>query len=59
MPVRWGLDRAVVGAFVGAAILGAWDGKRPAAKVSGRRLQRIVALVPPAVAAFMPVDAVR
>ncbi|MEV7982826.1 sulfite exporter TauE/SafE family protein [Streptomyces sp. NPDC086519] len=54
-----GLDWAVVGPFVGAAILGAWDGKRLAAKVSGRTLQRIFALVLLAVAAFMLVDAVR
>lgn len=31
------LDWAVVGPFVGTAILGAWDGKRLAAKVSGAR----------------------
>lgn len=53
-----GLDWAVVGPFVGAAILGAWDGKRLAAKVSGRTLQRIFALVLMAVAAFMLIDAV-
>ncbi|MGW2518992.1 sulfite exporter TauE/SafE family protein [Streptomyces sp. NPDC001617] len=53
-----GLDWAVVGPFVGAAILGAWDGKRLSAKVSGRVLQRIFALVLLAVAAFMLMDAV-
>ena len=53
-----GLDWAVVGPFVGAAILGAWDGKRLAAKVSGRMLQRIFALVLLAVAAFMLIDTV-
>ena len=53
-----GLDWAVVGPFVGAAILGAWDGKRLAAKVSGHSLQRIFALVLLAVAAFMLIDAV-
>ncbi|WNZ07666.1 sulfite exporter TauE/SafE family protein [Streptomyces sp. 11x1] len=52
-----GLDWAVVGPFIGAAILGAWDGKRLAVKVSGRTLQRIFALVLLAVAAFMLIDA--
>jgi uncharacterized membrane protein YfcA len=52
-----GLDWAVVGPFVGAAILGAWDGKRLAAKISGHALQRIFALVLLAVAAFMLIDA--
>ncbi|WP_327727501.1 sulfite exporter TauE/SafE family protein [Streptomyces sp. NBC_00487] len=51
------LDWAVVGPFVGAAILGAWDGKRLAAKISGHSLQRIFALVLLAVAAFMLIDA--
>jgi uncharacterized membrane protein YfcA len=51
------LDWAVVGPFIGAAILGAWDGKRLAVKVSGHTLQRIFALVLPAVAAFMLMDA--
>ncbi|KUO18208.1 sulfite exporter TauE/SafE family protein [Streptomyces dysideae] len=53
-----GLNWAVIGPFVGAAILGAWDGKRLAAKVSGRTLQRVFALVLLAVAAFMLIDAV-
>ncbi|WP_405541118.1 sulfite exporter TauE/SafE family protein [Streptomyces phaeochromogenes] len=52
------LDLAVVGPFVGAAILGAWDGKRLSVKVSGHTLQRIFALVLLAVAAFMLIDAV-
>ncbi|GAA2619349.1 sulfite exporter TauE/SafE family protein [Streptomyces vastus] len=52
-----GLDWAVVGPFVGAAILGTWDGKRLAAKISGHTLQRIFALVLLAVAAFMLIDA--
>ncbi|MET9100679.1 MULTISPECIES: sulfite exporter TauE/SafE family protein [Streptomyces] len=52
-----GLDWAVVGPFIGAAILGAWDGKRLAAKVSGPALQRIFALVLLAVAVFMLIDA--
>ncbi|MEU2736210.1 sulfite exporter TauE/SafE family protein [Streptomyces sp. NPDC007095] len=52
-----GLDWSVVGPFAGAAILGAWDGKRLATKVSGGTLQRIFALVLLAVAAFMLIDA--
>lgn len=52
------LDWAVIGPFIGTAILGAWDGKRLAAKVSGPRLQRIFAVVLLAVAAFMLADAV-
>ncbi|HEY8986571.1 MAG TPA: sulfite exporter TauE/SafE family protein [Streptomyces sp.] len=51
------LDWAVVGPFVGAAILGAWDGERLAVKVSGPALQRVFALVLLAVAAFMLVHA--
>ncbi|MFF5187309.1 sulfite exporter TauE/SafE family protein [Streptomyces sp. NPDC000345] len=53
-----GLDWVVVGPFVGAAILGARDGKRLSGKVSGHTLQRIFALVLLAVAAFMLIDAV-
>ncbi|GGQ76729.1 sulfite exporter TauE/SafE family protein [Streptomyces asoensis] len=53
------LDWTVVGPFVGAAILGAWDGKRLAAKISGQTLQRIFAVVLLAVAAFMMIDALR
>ncbi|MER5910328.1 sulfite exporter TauE/SafE family protein [Streptomyces sp. NPDC001982] len=52
-----GLDWTVIGPFAGAAILGAWDGRRLAAKVSGHALQRIFALVLLAVAAFMLIDA--
>ncbi|WP_329281494.1 sulfite exporter TauE/SafE family protein [Streptomyces sp. NBC_01451] len=52
-----GLDWAVVGPFVAAAILGAWDGKRLSVKVSGHTLQRIFALALLAVAAFMLIDA--
>ncbi|MFF4506695.1 sulfite exporter TauE/SafE family protein [Streptomyces sp. NPDC001401] len=48
-----GLDWAVIGPFAGAAILGAWDGKRLARKVSGPALQRIFALVLLGVAGFM------
>lgn len=53
-----GLDWAVVAPFAGAAILGAWDGRRLAAKVSGGALQRIFALVLLAVAAFMLIDVI-
>ncbi|MGP9022491.1 sulfite exporter TauE/SafE family protein [Streptomyces sp. BR1] len=53
-----GLDWAVVGPFTGAAVLGAWDGKRLATKVSGGTLQRVFAYVLLAVAVFMLVDAV-
>ncbi|MFG2298294.1 sulfite exporter TauE/SafE family protein [Streptomyces sp. NPDC048603] len=52
-----GIDWAVIGPFAGAAILGAWDGKRLAAKVTGMLLQRAFAVVLLAVAAFMLVDA--
>ncbi|MGD3112221.1 sulfite exporter TauE/SafE family protein [Streptomyces sp. YGL11-2] len=52
------LDWAVIGPFIGTAILGAWDGKRLAAKVSGTHLQRLFAVVLLAVAAFMLADAV-
>lgn len=53
-----GIDWAVVGPFTGAAILGAWDGRRLAAKVTGVLLQRAFALVLLTVATFMLVDAV-
>ena len=52
------LDWAVIGPFAGAAILGAWDGKRLSAKLSGQTLQRVFAFVLLAVAGFMLVDAV-
>lgn len=51
------LDWAVVAPFAGAAILGAWDGRRLAAKVSGDTLRRIFAWALLAVAAFMLIDA--
>lgn len=51
-----GLDWAVVAPFIATAILGAWDGKRLAAKVSGKVLQRIFASALLAVAAFMLLD---
>ncbi|MFG2881834.1 sulfite exporter TauE/SafE family protein [Streptomyces sp. NPDC048297] len=53
-----GLDWAVIGPFAGAAILGAWDGRRLSSKLSGHTLQRVFALVLLAVAGFMLVDAV-
>ncbi|MFD8031123.1 sulfite exporter TauE/SafE family protein [Streptomyces sp. NPDC059717] len=52
-----GLDWAVIAPFTGAAILGAWDGKRLAAKVTGTLLQRAFAILLMAVAAFMLIDA--
>ncbi|MFJ8189406.1 sulfite exporter TauE/SafE family protein [Streptomyces sp. NPDC096094] len=52
-----GIDWAVIGPFTGAAILGAWDGKRLAAKITGPLLQRTFAIVLLAVAAFMLIDA--
>ncbi|MFD4033351.1 sulfite exporter TauE/SafE family protein [Streptomyces sp. NPDC058637] len=51
-----GLDWAVIAPFTGAAILGAWDGKRLASKISGNRLQHVFAYVLLAVAAFMLLD---
>ncbi|MFD8478103.1 sulfite exporter TauE/SafE family protein [Kitasatospora sp. NPDC059673] len=47
------LDLAVFGPFVGAAVLGAWDGKRLAAKLTGTALQRTFAALLLAVAAAM------
>ncbi len=52
-----GADWAVIGPFAGAAILGAWDGRRLAAKVTGALLRRVFALVLLATAAVMLVDA--
>ncbi|MFD5949173.1 sulfite exporter TauE/SafE family protein [Streptomyces collinus] len=52
-----GVDWAVVGPFTGAAILGAWDGKRLATRFSGPLLQRTFAVVLLAAAAFMLADA--
>ncbi|MGF1236675.1 sulfite exporter TauE/SafE family protein [Streptomyces sp. 2-6] len=51
------LDWAVVAPFTAAAILGAWDGKRLAAKLKGTALQRLFACVLLAVAALMLADA--
>jgi uncharacterized membrane protein YfcA len=53
-----GLDWAVIAPFTAAAILGAWDGKRLADKLSGRTLQRAFAAILLAVAALMLVTAV-
>lgn len=52
------LDWAVVGPFTAAAVLGAWDGRRLAAKTTGSVLQRLFAWVLLAVAALMLADAV-
>ncbi|AKL71197.1 MULTISPECIES: sulfite exporter TauE/SafE family protein [Streptomyces] len=51
------LDWTVIAPFTGAAILGAWDGKRLASKISGPTLQRIFAIVLLTVAALMLTDA--
>jgi uncharacterized membrane protein YfcA len=51
------LDWAAVAPFIGAAVLGAWDGRRLSSKVKGTTLQRIFALVLLMVAAFMFIDA--
>lgn len=53
-PVDW----TAVAPFAAAAVLGAWDGKRLAGKVSGGTLQRIFAYALLAVALFMLADAV-
>lgn len=52
------LDWSVIAPFTAAAVLGARDGKRLAAKVSTKSLQRIFGAVLLAAAAFMLVDAV-
>ncbi|GAA2933229.1 sulfite exporter TauE/SafE family protein [Streptomyces argenteolus] len=52
--LRW----EVIAPFIGAAILGAWDGKRLAARITGQALQRIFAFVLLAVAALMLVDVI-
>ncbi|KUO02861.1 sulfite exporter TauE/SafE family protein [Streptomyces caeruleatus] len=52
------VDWAAVGPFAAAAVLGAWDGKRLAGKISGGTLQRVFAYVLLAVAVFMLADAV-
>ncbi|MFI9318671.1 sulfite exporter TauE/SafE family protein [Kitasatospora aureofaciens] len=47
------VDWAMAAPFTGAAILGAWDGKRLADKLSGRTLQRAFAVALLGVAALM------
>jgi len=51
------IDWAVVGPFTATAILGAWDGKRLADKISGATLQKVFAVALLAVAALMLLDA--
>jgi uncharacterized membrane protein YfcA len=53
------LDWAVVAPFTAAAVLGAWDGKRLADRLSGRVLQTAFAVTLLGVAALMLVDALR
>jgi uncharacterized membrane protein YfcA len=52
------LDWTVVAPFAGAAILGAWDGKRLSAKVTGSTLRRIFACALLVVALFMLIDVI-
>ncbi|MFB7469732.1 sulfite exporter TauE/SafE family protein [Kitasatospora sp. NPDC056184] len=52
-----GLDWAVIAPFTAAAVLGAWDGKRLAARLSGAVLQRVFAVLLLGVAAVMGADA--
>lgn len=52
------LDWALIAPFTATAVLGAWDGKRLAAKVPTDVLQRTFGAVLLAVAAFMIVDSV-
>jgi len=47
------LDRSLMMPFLATAVLGAWDGKRPAAKASPAMLQRAFGAVLPAVAVAM------
>lgn len=51
------LDWSVIAPFTAAAILGAWDGKRHAQRLSGDTLRRLFAYALLAVAAFMLADA--
>ncbi|MER7959604.1 sulfite exporter TauE/SafE family protein [Streptomyces sp. NPDC096030] len=51
------LDWAVIAPFAGAAILGAWDGRRLAAKIRGETLRRVFGAVLLAVSALMLLDA--
>ncbi|POX51569.1 sulfite exporter TauE/SafE family protein [Streptomyces sp. Ru72] len=50
------LDWALITPFTGAAVLGAWDGKRLSKKLEGETLQKVFACVLLAVAASMLVD---
>ncbi|MEU2779428.1 sulfite exporter TauE/SafE family protein [Streptomyces sp. NPDC007162] len=52
------VDWSAVGPFAGAAVLGAWDGRRLAARLSAGTLQRLFAHALLAVAVFMLADAV-
>ncbi|WP_411109090.1 sulfite exporter TauE/SafE family protein [Streptomyces sp. c-19] len=52
-----GVEWAVIAPFTGAAVLGAWDGRRLATKITGTVLQRTFAVVLLTVAAFMLIDA--
>ncbi|TQM79434.1 hypothetical protein FHX81_1741 [Saccharothrix saharensis] len=53
------LNWTLIGPFAAAALLGAWDGKRLAAKVRATTLQRLFAAVLLTVAVLMAVDAAR
>ncbi|MFF4705017.1 sulfite exporter TauE/SafE family protein [Streptomyces sp. NPDC001288] len=53
-----GLDWAMIGPFGGAAVLGAWDGRRLGARVSGDGLQKVFAGVLLTVAVFMLIDVI-
>lgn len=53
-----GLDWTLVAPFAGAAVLGAWDGRRLAAKVSASALERAFAWALLAVAVLMAGDAI-
>ncbi|WP_327111172.1 sulfite exporter TauE/SafE family protein [Streptomyces sp. NBC_01341] len=53
-----GLDWGLIGPFTGAAILGAWDGKRLSSKVSVNSLQKVFAGVLLVVAVFMLIDVI-
>ncbi|MFE5968502.1 sulfite exporter TauE/SafE family protein [Streptomyces sp. NPDC056463] len=50
------LDWAVIAPFAGAAILGAWDGRRLAARIRGETLRRVFGAVLLAVSALMLLD---
>ncbi|WP_367129616.1 sulfite exporter TauE/SafE family protein [Saccharothrix sp. HUAS TT1] len=51
------LDWALIGPFAATALLGTWDGKRLAGKVSTTTLRRVFAVVLLGIALFMGVDA--